>query len=279
MNTRVLVLAVVAAAGFPVPAYGQASAAPDTVVVASGALRLRALLWRPDGRGPFPAILFNHGSYESTGPLRPDEPAVLGPVFAKHGYLFLLPFRRGLGLSVDQGVSDGDLMARALAQDGQEGRNQVQLDLLIGEELDEAVAGLAFLRGLREVDPGRIAVAGHSFGGSLALLLTARDATLRAAVIFAGAAYSWDRSPELRGRLLAAVRHTAPVYFIHAANDYSTSSGKALAAEMQRLGRPYRLKIYPAAGRSAREGHNHVYRNVATWEPDVFAFLDSRLRH
>jgi carboxymethylenebutenolidase len=279
VNTRVLVLALVAAARLPVPTYGQAPARPDTVVVKSGALRLRALLWRPHGRGPFPAVLFNHGSYGSTVPIRPDEPGALGPVFAEHGYVFLFPFRRGVGLSADQGVADGDLMARALAADGQEGRNRVQLELLTGEELDQAVAGLAFLRALPEVDPDRIAVAGHSFGGSLTLLLAARDAMLRAAVVFSGAAYSWDLSPELRARLLAAVRHTAPVYFVHAANDYSTSSGKALAAEMQRLGRPHWLKVYPAAGRSAREGHNLVFLNVATWEPDVFAFLDSRLRH
>jgi len=109
VNPRVLVLALVAVAGFPVPAYGQTSAKPDTVVVKSGALRLRALLWRPNGRGPFPAVLFNHGSYGSTVPIRPDEPGVLGPVFAEHGYVFLFPFRRGVGLSADQGVADGDL--------------------------------------------------------------------------------------------------------------------------------------------------------------------------
>jgi dienelactone hydrolase len=207
-----------------------------------------------------------------------DEPGALGPVFAKHGYVFLFPFRRGVGLSADQGIADGDLMARALAADGQEGRNRVQLQLLTVDELNEAMAGLAFLRALPEVDAGRMAVAGHSFGGSLTLLLAARDATLRAAVVFAGAAFSWDLSPELRARLRAAVHQAPPVFFVHAANDYSTASGKALAAEMQRLRRPQRLTIYPAAGRSLREGHNFVYRNVDTWEPDVFAFLDSHLR-
>jgi hypothetical protein len=104
--------------------------------------------------------------------------------------VFLFPFRRGVGLSAGQGVADGDLMARALAADGQH-------------------------------------------------------------------------------RCTSSTQR----------NDYSISSGKALAAEMQRLGRPHWLKIYPAAGRSAREGHNLVFRNVATWEPDVFAILDSRLRH
>jgi hypothetical protein len=47
---------------------------------------------------------------------------------------------------------------------------------------------------------------------------------------------------------------------------------------MQELGRPYRLKIYPAVGRTTREGHNFIYRSVATWEPEVFVFLDQHLR-
>ena len=146
------------------------------------------------------------------------------------------------------------------------------------EEMNEALAGLTFLRGLSPVDTSRVAVAGHSFGGSLSLLLAAHDSAVRAVVAFSGSARSWSNSPELRARLLTAVRHTAPVFLIHAANDYSTAPGKALAAEMQRLGRPQRLKIYPALGRTAREGHNFLYWSVATWEADVFAFLDQHLR-
>jgi dienelactone hydrolase len=249
---------------------GQGYGGPDTVMVPSGGLTLRALVWRPRGSRPFPAVIFNHGSYGSGDSLEPDQPAALGPVFARHGYVFLFPFRRGVGLSADQGTADGDLMARALAARGQEGRNRVQLELLETDELDEATAALAFLRALPGVDASRIAVAGHSFGGSLTLFLAAHDTTLRAVVVFSGSAHSWGLSSELRARLLAAVAGTtAPVFFIHAANDYSIAPGEALAAEMQRLGRPHRLKIYAAVGRTAKEGHGFVFRSVATWEPDV----------
>ena len=252
---------------------------PDTVVIETGWVRLRGLLWRPEGRGPFPAVLFNHGRYTGPVPIRPQEPEVLGPVFAEHGYVFLFPFRRGIGLSADQGPSDGDLMAQALAAGGQEGLNRVQLELLSGEDLEEAAASLALLRALPDVDQQRVALAGHSFGGSLTLLLAARDSSPRAVVIFSGAALSWNLSPELRTRLLAAVGRTPPVLFLHTANDYSTASGRALAAEMRRLKRPHRLTIYPPDGTTAREGHNFVFRNVTLWEADVFAFLDSHLRH
>jgi hypothetical protein len=72
---------------------------------------------------------------------------------------------------------------------------------------------------------------------------------------------------------------SAPAFFIHAENDYSIAPGPALAAEMQRLGKPHALKIYPPFGADTRAGHNLVFRSVRTWEVDVFAFLDAHLRH
>jgi dienelactone hydrolase len=208
-----------------------------------------------------------------------EEPGVLGPVFVRHGFVFLFLFRQGVGLSLGQGIADGDLMARALAAEGIGGRNRVQLELLENEELYEADAGLALLRSLPEVDVHRVAVVGHSFGGSLTLLVAARDTAVRAAVVFGAAAASWGQSPVLRARLLAAVGRTrASVLFIHAANDYSIAPGKALASEMQRLQKPHRLQLYSAIGRDSRDGHNLVYRSVSTWESDVFGFLAAHLQ-
>ena len=85
LRTRAQVLALLLILGVAVGGEVQA-AEPDTVLVRSGDLELRALLWRPQGRGPFPAILFNHGSGHATGADasgRPDQrhPELLGPVF------------------------------------------------------------------------------------------------------------------------------------------------------------------------------------------------------
>ena len=248
---------------------------PDTVVVTSGRLALRGLLWRPAGAGPFPAVLFNHGSYGARDSVSMKEPLMLGRLFARHGYVFLFLFRQGIGLSRGQGTADGELMARAAAAEGTPGRNRVQMQLLETDELDEAAAGLSFLRSRHSVDRTRTSVVGHSFGGSLTLLLAARDSNVRAVVAFAPAAFSWRQSPELRARLLGAVARTAaPVMFVHAANDYSTESGEALAAEMNRLNKRSVLEIYAAVGKTSREGHNLVYRNISAWERDVFRFLD-----
>jgi dienelactone hydrolase len=206
------------------------------------------------------------------------EATVLGPLFAAHGYLFLLLFRQGVGLSVGQGIAGGDLMARARAAGGQATRNRVQWQLLEGAEGEQARAALRLLRSRSDVDPRRIGIVGHSFGGSLSLLLAARDSNVRAVVVFGAAAGSWTSAPALRAALRAAVRTTAaPVLFVHAANDYSTVPGQELAAEMQRAGKHHRLTILAPFGQTADDGHNVVFRNIPMWESAVLDFLRQHL--
>ena len=265
-------------------ARGQTPGGPETVVIHNGSATLHAMLWRPQGRGPFPAILLNHGSgrtredLERLGPYEQNA-EILGPVFARHGYVFLYLFRRGVGLSSDQGANAVDLMNSESAAHGLEARNALQLQLLDNREMGDALSALKFLRALPYVDAKDVALVGHSFGGSLTVLMAEREPNLRAVVVFSGAGYSFDRSPELRARLLAAVDHiAAPVFFIHAENDYSLSSGKVLDARREQIGKPHRLKIYPPIGHTVDDGHDFLHLGVNIWEPDVFAFLDENMQ-
>lgn len=263
---------------------GETPGGPETVVIHNGSATLHAVLWRPQGRGPFPAILVNHGSgrtredLEHPGPYEQNAEK-LGPVFARHGYVCLYLFRRGVGLSSDQGANAVDLMNSESAAHGLEARNALQLQLLDNREMGDALSALKFLRALPYVDAKDVALVGHSFGGSLTVLMAEREPNLRAVVVFSGAGYSFDRSPELRARLIAAVDHiAAPVFFIHAENDYSLSSGKVLDARRQQIGKPHRLKIYPPIGHTVDDGHDFLHLGVKIWEPDVFAFLDENMQ-
>jgi dienelactone hydrolase len=164
---------------------------------------------------------------------------------------------------------------RERAAHGDDAADRLQLRFLEGEQLNDQLSAVAVLRSLRIVDAGRIAVVGHSFGGLLAMLMAERDPSIRAVVNFGGGARSWPLSSYLRGRLMQATNKlAAPVFFIHAANDYSTDPGTVLDAELARKGKTHLLKIYPAFGASTREGHNLIYLSVSTWEREVFAFLD-----
>jgi dienelactone hydrolase len=203
----------------------------------------------------------------------------LAPVFVKHGYAFLYLCRRGQGLSADQAPFLQDLLRREKAAKGDEARKRLQFVLLTTDHLDDVNAGLAFLKNLAGIDAHRIALVGHSFGGQLSMLAAEHDSSLRAVVTFGAAAGSWENSPQVRERLLAAVRNsTVPLMLLHAANDYSTTPGKALTEELTRLGKPHVLKIYAPVGRTPDDGHNFVYTAIDHWEADVFDFLDAHVQ-
>jgi dienelactone hydrolase len=266
--------------------FGQASTAiaAQTVEIPSGNLRLKAYFWKPAGPGPFPAVLFNHGSggedaAHTAGMPITEAAERLAPLFLKHGYAFLYVFRRGQGLSADQAPFMQDVLKHEEEAKGKEARQRLHFVLVTGDHLEDAVAALWFLKTVPGVDAKRIAIAGHSFGGILTLLAAERDSTVRAAVTFAAGANSWKSSAELRERLLTAVdKMAAPIMLTHAANDYDTTPGIALAAELERLHKPHVLKIYPAIGQTSDDGHNLLYLGMPEWEPDVFEFLDAHVR-
>jgi dienelactone hydrolase len=259
-------------------------APPQIVEVRSSALHLKAYFWKPAGPGPFPAVLFNHGSgaadaQHTAGQTMAEAAANLAPIFLKHGYAFFYLCRRGQGLSADQAPFMLDLLKREEATRGKEASQLLHDELAATSHLDDAMAGFSFLKTAPGIDARRIAIVGHSFGGVLTLLSGERDPAIRAEVAFAAGANSWKVSPQLRQSVLTAVGKTsAPIMLVQAANDFDTTPGTAIAAELERLHKPHVLKIYPPVGKSSDEGHNMLYLAIPEWEADVFQFLDASIK-
>jgi len=268
----------------PLPAgieASRAAAGGEQVEFPSGTLRLHGLLWRPVGGGPFPAVLFNHGSggrtsAETAGMPMTEAAARLAPLFTRRGYAFFYPFRRGQGASADAAPFLQDVLAHEEQAHGTEARRALQDTLLETEQLDDVLAALAFLRRAPGIDAGRLVLAGHSFGGQLTLLAAARASAVRAAVTFGAAATSWGRSAEVRRALRDAVnRVPCPLMLVQWRNDFSTDATTELAREEVRGG-PRRIAVlYPPIGSTHEEGHNGLYLDAGRWEPEVFRFLES----
>lgn len=246
---------------------------PDTVEFTSGSLRLRGLIWRPRGNGPFPAILFNHGSGTDT---YENEMAAIGPYYAAQGRVLFWPYRRGQGLSAGRGEAIVTVLDRIDTTSGSGSRARRMAELLSTEQLQDQLSALAFLKQQRDVDSTRIAVQGNSFGGILAVFMAERAPGITAVVASAPAAQTWSTSPELRQLLIASARNArVPVFFLQASNDYDLSPSRVLSEEMERAGRMHLTKVYPAFGSTVAEGHSFGYYGSSIWGADVRAFLDA----
>jgi len=241
---------------------------PEEVTFPSGKLQLHGFLWKPEGNGPFPAIVWNHGSEKLPG-WRPE----LGRFYVEHGYVFFVPHRRGQGRSPGEYIQD--LVAQAPPQD--RARRMVQLQ---EAEVEDVVAALNYLKSQAFVDRGRIAISGCSFGGIQTLLAGERDLGVKALVPFAPGAMSWERSPPLQDRLKEAIGHAkAPIFLLQAENDFSLAPSYELSKEAKKKNVDFQGKIYPPVGTSHEDGHGK-FCAIATdvWGKDVLAFLEAHMK-
>ena len=174
------------------------------VSFASGELKIRALLGRPAGAGPFPAYISNHGSMTvqdaARGPWTSIVPGSTGDALARQGYVVLVVARRGhRGSEGTTTTYSTNLTSRAYGKRAS--------DVMRGAEAeaDDVIAALDYLQGLPFVDRDRIAVGGVSLGGLVSVMAAARDRRFRA-LISIGRRLSADRESRRGRRGLAARR-------------------------------------------------------------------------
>ena len=259
----------------PAQPAAQTISGPDTVSFVSGSLTLRGIVYRPASAGRHTAILFNHGS----GKDYTREVAAVGPAYARLGYVFFAPSRRGQWLSAATGQYILDSLDAIEKLRGKEARDPLLVELMKGPQLSDVRSALVWLKAQPYVDADRIVSAGNSFGGIVTVFATANLTGLYAALNFAGAAQTWSGAPQLQAAMTDAATHARiPIFFGQAENDYDLTPSRALSAAMTAAGKPNMVKIFPPFGSTTPEGHSFGYFGGAIWGPEVVAFLNQPAR-
>ena len=253
-----------------------ASFTRQLVTFKSHDLTLAGFLFKPKGSGPFPAIVWNHGSEKA--PDGGPQFDTVAKVFVPAGYVVFAPMRRGHGES--QGTYIVGLLDSIRNTQGVDAANRETVHLLETEQLDDQLAGLTFLKTLPYVDSSRLLVAGCSFGGIETLLAAERDVGYKAAIAISPGALSWEHNPQLQRRLVQSVRNiNIPVLLLQPAKDASLEPSRVLGDEFRRLGKPFSGKIYPAVG--PEDEQRHCFggaKGMHIWAQDALGFLSSALR-
>lgn len=253
-----------------------ATPAHETLFYTHDGLRLEAYLYKPDGAGRFPLVVYNHGSAPA-GQERAEWAApFIARLFVPAGYAVLVPERRGYG------KSEGAPFSEEIGRD-RGGRFVARQEA----EAGDINAGLEYVLKLpgSSIDVKRVAIMGASFGGIVTTLAASRSNRYAALIVQAPGALNWNRSEELRKALpAAAARIRVPVNCAVAENDDTTESARAICDAAKASGARTLLKVYPAfnSGReSAGNPPGHALFGpfgVQVWERDVLEFLASVMR-
>jgi len=241
---------------------------PRELTYRSGPYDLKAYLYVPPGRGPFPCMIYNHGSGLTKNAEDAVQPGIAAALMS-WGIACLYPHRHGYGNSPGP-----DWRSECPAETFSPEYNR-QIIARLDRESADVVAAYNLARTLPEIVGTRIGVMGSSFGGVNTLLSASKEPGFRCAVEFAGAAMNWDRNPDLAAFMIAAAqRVTMPIFFIQAENDFSIRPTRELAASLAGSGKVVEAKIFPPFGLTAWEGHLLAGRGPQIWGPDVRRFLE-----
>lgn len=243
----------------------------ETVFYPSGKLEIEAYVYKPEGAGPFPVVIYNHGSRIARD--KEEMPFVyVGEMLTHSGYMVVVPERRGYG------KSDGETFGEAVGED-----RGPRFVARVEEETDDVLAAVGFAKTLPCADTTRMGVMGWSFGGITSVFAASRSSALHVVVDQAGAALTWNRSPAMQRALKdAAGKIHVPLLGMVAENDATTESVKAVVREAEKHGAIAKLIVYPAFAPRESQGiaPGHMIfgkEGWRIWETDVQAFLGEYL--
>ncbi|SCG70391.1 dienelactone hydrolase family protein [Micromonospora inositola] len=233
-----------------------------------------ACLVRPDGDGPFPAVLVFMDAFG----LRPRL-IEMAERIASQGYLVLVPnlfYRAGRAPLFDlSGLGDPERRAALF------GQLMPQIAALTPEVITrDAGAYLDFLAARDDVAPGPVAITGYCMGGTNALRVMAAYPDRIAALASFHAGRVVTDSPDSPHLGVGSV--TGEVYFAHADQDQSMTAEQIATLEkaLEAAGVTYRSELYAGAQHGFTMADTAAYHEQATerhWTA-MFDLLDRTFR-
>jgi len=235
-------------------------AGPDDVM-------LETTVFQPNGAGPFPLIVINHGKDPGRPNLQPrDRFYHMASVFVKRGYAVMVPMRQGFSKSGGRYRDRGcDMTANGYTQ------------------AEDIRATLAWARAQPWIDGGRMIVAGQSYGGLAAIALgTEALPGVRGLINFAGGLRDDSDRCAWRSQLVSAfaeygAKAKVPSLWMYGQND--SLFGPELAGRMHAAyvgaGGRGRLVEFPAFKRDAhgmlasRDGEKVWLRDTEQFLRDI----------
>jgi carboxymethylenebutenolidase len=222
----------------------------QTISYSSGNRQVEGYLARPEGEGPFPAVVVIHEIFGLNENIRE-----VAERFADVGYA-------ALAVDLFGNRNRAVCMFRFMGQ--------LMFNSLNNSSVDDLKAGLSYLAGQPWVISDRLGAIGFCMGGSFAIAWACTDNRLRAIAPF----YAQNPRP------LEAVARLCPVVGSYPDKDFTTKAGQKLDIELDRYNIPHDIKIYTDTKHSFFNDKGKVYNAAASedaWRR-ILAFFGEHIR-
>jgi len=256
--------------------YGPRLIEEKVLIPSNNGRAIAATILRPEGEGPYGAVVLNHGVSASARERARESSDLLinaAAVFARRGYVVVMPLRRGFGATGGEMAEDPGSCSNP---DYQKAEANAAEDVMVAYN---------YARTLPYVDGSRMMLAGQSAGGMVSVFTAAtRQPEGLVAVLAFAAGRGGD--PDINPGIPCAIEPVAkvmdglgktikvPVLFHYAENDlfFSPKISRGWYERFNANGANAEYVLQPAFG---KDGH-YLFGDtlgVRYWLPTVEGFL------
>jgi carboxymethylenebutenolidase len=249
----------------------------EVVMFQSGHWTFNGYIYRPEGKGPFPAVIWNHGHHEHLTTKQPAEYEEMAKLFTRDGIVLFIPDRHVHDIS----RSDYSLELQKMLNAETKG---VAVKLKEAEEeaeinANDVVAAFEWLKSQPYIDAKRVAVSGWSSGACASLAAADKCHGFRAIALFSPRITTWKGNPALQESLLRAVQNASvPIFVVLASDEPESPSTTALTKEVENSTTKHRVETYEHAGYRAQEKTALIVNGVDIWGYDVLRFVQEAIK-
>ena len=228
-------------------------------------IEIETTLYKPDGDGPFPVAVINHGKAPGNTRFQPRyRPVVAVSYFLQRGYVVVVPMRQGFSKSGGSYIGGGCNV---------ESNGRVQAE--------DVVAVLDYLAQQRWADMGHVIVVGQSHGGWTTLSFgTLNYPGVKGLINFAGGLRQDDCTGWQRNLALGAASYGAqtrvPSLWFYGENDsfFNPETSVPMFEKYTAAGGQARMVAF---GRFGTDSHAlfGARSGAPIWQPEVTKFLQS----
>ncbi|HEU4350321.1 MAG TPA: prolyl oligopeptidase family serine peptidase [Burkholderiales bacterium] len=248
----------------------------EEVRIPAGSYSLAATVLRPQAAGRYGAVVLNHGTPGSASGRARESAELLinaAAVFARRGYVVVMPLRRGFGATGGEFAEDPGTCANPDYRKGEQAA------------ADDVMAAYEYARALSYVDGSRMILAGQSAGGIVSMY-TAGTRNPQGLLAVLGFAAGRGGNPDFRPGVPCAIEPVAkllesvgrnvkvPVLFHYSENDlyFNAHTSRLWYERFAASGARAEYVLQPPFGRDGHYIFSEVL-GVRYWLPAVEHFL------
>jgi dienelactone hydrolase len=248
----------------------------ETISFTSGRETFAGYVYKPEGNGPFPTVIWLHGHADHLTKTGSSEYRDLAKLYTREGFVLFIPDRHVHDIS----RSDYSVGLQKLLEQSPKSSATKEKRFLEDTEINarDVTAAVEWLKRQSYVDTAKLTLSGWSSGAAAGLTLSPKRKDFRALVLFSPGLTQWDGNEAFQSKLTQSASACQCPVFLVGATDENVQNFFTVLEKALKDKTGCKAQQYPHGGYDGKQRHSLAINDCDTWGYDVLRFIELAIK-